>query len=143
MRWKYAKLLTNLTNALEVLCGGASRRGPVAALLRAEGEACLRAAGIAFATREEEESRRGDLVANRTPIPGRTGGSSSWQSVQRGLGTVEADYLNGEVVLLGARYGVPTPVNALVGRLANQVAWDGRPPGAMTESDLLAQIPSA
>ncbi|MFD4562753.1 hypothetical protein ACFWP5_52095, partial [Streptomyces sp. NPDC058469] len=30
------------------------------------------------------------------------GGGSSWQSLNRGTGTIEADYLNGEIARLGA-----------------------------------------
>ena len=46
MRWKWAKLLLNLGNAIEAVCGRAARFGPLGAMLRVEGEAALRAAGI-------------------------------------------------------------------------------------------------
>ena len=44
---------------------------------------------------------------------------------------------------LGALHGVPTPVNALLQRLALQAAAEGRPPGSMTVEHLheLAGIP--
>jgi 2-dehydropantoate 2-reductase len=58
-------------------------------------------------------------------------GSSSWQSLARGTGTIEADYLNGEVVLLGRLHGVATPVNEAVLALANRMARDGTPPGSV------------
>jgi 2-dehydropantoate 2-reductase len=140
MRWKYAKLLMNLTNALEVLCGTAARQGPVAALLRREAETCLRAAGIAFASAAEERERRGDLVAKRQPVAGRAGASSSWQSVRRGLGRIEADYLNGEIALLGAQLGIPTPANERVRRLANELARDHGEPATLSEDALLAEL---
>ena len=35
-------------------------------------------------------------------------GSSSWQSLARGTGAIEMDYLNGEIALLGRLHGVPT-----------------------------------
>jgi 2-dehydropantoate 2-reductase len=140
MRWKYAKLLMNLTNALETLCGSAARQGPVARLLRTEAETCFRAAGIAFASATEERERRGDLVANRQPVPGRTGGSSTWQSVQRGLGRIEADYLNGEIVLLGAQLAIPTPANERVRRLANELARARGVPAMLSEDALLAEL---
>jgi 2-dehydropantoate 2-reductase len=140
MRWKYAKLLINLTNALEALCGTASRAGPVAKLLRAEAEMCLVAAGIEFASSAEERERRGDLVANRQPVPGRSGGSSTWQSVRRGQGRIEADYLNGEIVLLGTALGIPTPANERVRRLANELARAGGEPASLSEDALLADL---
>lgn len=135
-RWKYAKLLSNLGNAIQVVCRPGAEE--LRRLVREEGVACLRAAGIAVATETEEAERRGDLLQLR-PIAGqRRGGGSSWQSLARGVGSVESDYLNGEIVLLGRLYGVPTPVNAALQRLANQMAHDRVPPGTVPEADVLA-----
>src|SRR5690606_13602490 len=98
MRWKYRKLIVNLANAVEVLCGPAARRGRLAELARAEGERCLAAAGVEVASEAEDAARRGNhLVVTRQPDTG----SSTWQSVQRGTGSVETDLLNGEIALLG------------------------------------------
>ncbi len=70
----------------------------------------------------------------------RRGGGSSWQSLERGLGTIETDYLNGEIVLLGRLFGVATPVNALVQRLAGEAARNKAAPGSYGASDLLAML---
>jgi 2-dehydropantoate 2-reductase len=59
----------------------------------------------------------------------------------RQTGNIEADYLNGEIVLLGVLHDVPTPVNALLQRLSNQLAATRTPPGSMTEADILALLP--
>jgi 2-dehydropantoate 2-reductase len=143
MRWKYAKLLMNLGNALEALCGPSARLGPLYARLRAEGEACLRAAGIDFASAEEDTERRGDLIRVQ-PIGGRRrGGGSTWQSFQRGTGSIETDYLNGEIVLLGRRHGVPTPANELLQRLAHEAAAQARPPGSVPVDELEAMLEEA
>lgn len=63
---------------------------------------------------------------------------SLWQSITRGRPS-EIEYLNGEVVQLGARLGVPTPYNAHLVALVHEVerthAFCGvealRPPGAL------------
>ena len=87
-----------------------------------------RAAGIDFASSEEDKARRGDLVQQQ-PVNGEfRGGGSSWQSLARGTGSIEADYLNGEITMLGRIHGVPTPVNALMQRVANEQARAGAPP---------------
>ncbi|MDT0307135.1 2-dehydropantoate 2-reductase N-terminal domain-containing protein [Streptomyces sp. DSM 44917] len=142
MRWKYAKLLTNLVNALEALCGPV-RGEPLAgvgARAREEGVAALAAAGIPHATPEEEAELRGDRV-RLLPVAGvERGGGSSWQSLRRGAGSIEADYLNGEIVLLGRRHGVPTPVNELLQRHANDFAHRGRPPGSLPVAELLGAL---
>ena len=144
MRWKYRKLLLNLGNAIEVVAGEVDREDPartrVASRLVAEGEAALAAAGIEVASAEEEAERRGDLLRIR-PIDGRRRqGGSSWQSVARGVGTVETDYLNGEIALLGRLHGVPTPTNDLLQRLARQLAAEGRQPGAYGIDEVVAQL---
>lgn len=54
------------------------------------------------------------MVLGRKPAYG-----STWQSVQRG-GSIETDFLNGEVARRGASRGVPTPVNANALRLARE-----------------------
>ena len=55
-----------------------------------------------------------------------------------GAGAIETDYLNGEIVLLGRLHGVATPVNAALCRVAARYARQGRRPGELTPSELLA-----
>ena len=108
-----------------------------------EGAAVLRAAGIDAASREEDRERRGSRLQPR-PIGGAPrGGGSSWQSLRRGTGTIETDYLNGEIVALGRIHGVDTPVNALLQRRANEAARTGAAPGSVRAADLLAFVRSA
>src|ERR1019366_3858321 len=54
MRWKYTKLLLNLGNAIEVIVGPDAGGGTLFAQARAEGMACLRGAGIDFASDAED-----------------------------------------------------------------------------------------
>jgi 2-dehydropantoate 2-reductase len=141
MRWKYRKLILNLGNAVEAVCGpNAARSTPLVRMARAEGEACLEAAGIDAVSIADDRARRGDVFELR-PVPGheRQGGSS-WQSLARGLRRVETDYLTGEIVLLGRLHRVPTPVNDLLQRLASRMAAEGRPPGSMAAEDVLARL---
>ena len=75
------------------------------------------------------------------PIGGQArGGGSTWQSLERRAGSVETDYLNGEIVLLGRQHGVPTPANALLQRLMADAAATGAPAGAMTAEELHARL---
>lgn len=139
MRRKYAKLLSNLGNALEAACGRGAGSSPLSALARDEGRACFAAAGIDFASEEEDRARRGHLLQVK-PVAGRPrGGGSTWQSITRGSGRTEADYLNGEVVMLGRIHGVPTPVNALLQQTAHHLARSGAPAGSVPVEDLEAR----
>jgi len=75
------------------------------------------------------------------PIDGqRHLGGSSWQSLARGSGSVEADYLNGEIVLLGRLQGVPTPVNELAQRVANRMARECAAPGSVAAAEIEAEL---
>ncbi|SDL09938.1 ketopantoate reductase family protein [Nonomuraea jiangxiensis] len=140
MRWKYGKLLGNLGNAVEALLGHVPGLENVLRRAREEAMTVLRAAGIDYSTPEEEAESRGDQVNGR-PIEGsKRGGGSSWQSLARGSGSIEADYLNGEIVLLGRLHGVPTPVNEVLRREANRHAREKLPPGSMPMETLLALI---
>jgi 2-dehydropantoate 2-reductase len=139
MRWKYTKLLANLGNAIDAAAGGgAEGAGDLRRQARAEGVACLEAAGIEWAGREEEMEHRKALSPLRPVAGASRGGGSSWQSLARGTGSIEADWLNGEIVLLGRLHGVPTPVNALLQRVANKMAAERRPPASMTVAELLS-----
>ncbi len=138
MRWKYRKLLQNLSNAADALCGRDGRDSALAKEAQREGEAVLQAAGIPVATAEEDRAHRAGHLQMRNTASGEWSGGSSWQSLARGTGSIEVEYLNGEIVLLGALHGVPTPVNALLQRLALEAAREGRPPGSWRIAELSA-----
>ena len=67
-------------------------------------------------------------------------GGSSWQSLQRGTGNIDTDHLNGEIVLLGRMYGIPTPTNELLQRRAVKAAREGTPPGTVSAEELLTAL---
>src|SRR5262249_18618849 len=128
-----------LNNAVEAMCRPPGRE-EIGKLAHDEGVACLQAAGIEFVSTEEDAARRGDLLKMH-PIGNQPrGGGSSWQSLQRRAGSIETDYLNGEIVLLGRRLGIPTPVNALLQELAGDMARNGTRPGAMSASAFFQRL---
>ncbi len=141
MSWKYRKLLMNLANAVEAVCGRDGIRGRLGEMVRAEGDAVLEAAGITVVSAEEDLARRGDALQVQ-PVAGdeRRAGGSSWQSLQRGTGTIETDYLTGEIVLLGRLHGVPTPANRVLQDLAAEMARAGESPASRSVGDVLRLI---
>jgi 2-dehydropantoate 2-reductase len=142
MRWKYGKLLDNLSNAVEAVCGPGAADGAaeLRQRARAEGSAVLTAAGIGYVSADEQAEARGGQVQVRPVSGARRGGGSSWQSLVRGTGSIEADYLNGEIVLLGRLHGQPTPVNEVLQELANRFARAGRAPASISAGEVHALI---
>lgn len=137
---KWGKLLSNVLNALEVLCGPKAGTEELSKRVGDEAVACLAAHGVDVARATSLARERSQLV-NYHPIGSiRRAGSSSWQSVLRGTGGVETDYLNGEIVALGRRYGIDTPVNALLVRRTNEMAREGRAPGSVSVAELESDL---
>jgi 2-dehydropantoate 2-reductase len=139
MRLKYAKLLLNVTNAVGALFAASERRDELSELVTAEGRAVLDAAGVSYVAPEitdiEARWRRWGV----RDIDGRSrAGSSTWQSLARGTGALETDYLNGEIVLQGRLHGVPTPVNERLCELAATAARERRAPGTLSADGVLA-----
>jgi len=127
----WGKLLFNLNNALVALTdqplGAAIRDPDCRAVYRAlllEGLAACRAAGVRTAGFGRlRPSWTPSLLALPTPILARLASavvradprarSSMWEDLRRGRRT-EVDLLNGEIVALGERTGVATPVNRAI-----------------------------
>ena len=140
---QWSKLLVNLNNSLNALAGVPLReelaqrgyRLLLAAAMR-EGLRCLRAAGL-------KPVRIGRLIPSVVPLAltlpdwlfvraaaamlkvDPLARSSMWDDLQRGRQT-EVDYLNGEILRLGERHGVPTPVNRRIVALIKEAERAGR-----------------
>lgn len=136
MRLKYTKLLMNLTNGVQALTGASDQ--DIGDVLRREAYACFAAAGIDSASLDSLASivkfNRGVTVPNY-----QRHGSSTLQSLLRGTGNTEADFLNGEIVLLGRLYDVPTPANALIQQQLSYAVQSTQKP-SISLADLKAAI---
>ena len=139
MRWKYRKLVNNLSNAIDALCGPGERYGELNTRARDEGIRCLTAAGIELVTQEEDRERRGEMLQWGGTASQSRPGASMWQSLSRGV-SIEADYLNGEIVLLGRLYDVPTPVNAALLELVKRASREGIKPGTFSMDEVIRQV---
>jgi 2-dehydropantoate 2-reductase len=136
MRLKFAKLLTNLGNGLEAVLPDGERAEDILGALKDEGRACFTAAGIDWATDDEVQARLDGVFAmGKLSGTARVGGSSR-QSLIRGTGDIETDYLNGEITLLGRLHGIRTPANTVIQRLSNAFARNRTAPGGITPDHL-------
>lgn len=140
MASKYGKLVSNLGNVLDAAVGPLEPDNPVYLAAQAEAVAVYAAAGIAFQSGAAQDARRAEHV-QVGDVPGVDRlGSSTAQSLVRGTGSVETDYLNGEIVLLGRLHGVPTPVNAALAALGHRLIAERLPPRSLSLADVEAMI---
>src|SRR5437016_13231814 len=65
MRWKYAKLITDLANAVNALCAASPASAELSARARAEAESVLHAAKVDSVSAEEDAQRRDNLLQMR------------------------------------------------------------------------------
>jgi 2-dehydropantoate 2-reductase len=133
MKYKRLKLIRNLGNAIEIVCSG-----PAPALLErmtTEAEGVFSKAGFTLPASDE-------VVPGPEPVDPsvpRLGGSTL-QSLLRASGSIETDFLNGEIAMLGRIYSIPTPVNVLMQQLARDAATGFRFRQSLTEADVLAML---
>ena len=65
---------------------------------------------------------------------------STWADLQQQRGETEASYLNGEILLLGEKYHVPTPYNFTLLDVVERMAVQQLPPGHYSISELRQMI---
>ena len=137
MSSKYRKLLANLRNIIDAALGEAELQQKWYAKARAEAEAVLTAAGISWD--KSDAMAREELTISA--IPGRVRvGSSTLQSIVRGTGSLETDFLNGEIVLLGRLHGMATPVNAALCKLSIKLASGRMRPQSAGDDTIASMI---
>lgn len=145
MAWKYRKLLSNLGNVVDAVTDDPRAARPVIKAADAEARAVLAAARLEVTDDATEAAARAQGFTVE-PVPGLEDtrlGSSTWQSLSRGTGSIETDFLNGEIVRIAHRLGRPAPINALLSRLGRAAVRDHREPGWLAAADLLAMADAA
>jgi 2-dehydropantoate 2-reductase len=161
MSLKWAKLIANLNNASHAITGywlEKSAADPeMRALMRAvreEGLAILDAAGIAVEPPDDEPDPiriREDTARLRLPPASQSDQAPPWPAERKTYPSMlqdlllkrkstEADFLNGEIVKLGDKLGLPTPYNRALIEIIREMNEEGIEPGAYSPSDLRALL---
>jgi 2-dehydropantoate 2-reductase len=139
MRYKWGKLLGNLANAINAVTNGQDPDGRIAQAVRNEARSLMTQAGISWTTWEEALRQSPELRAPIVAELPREAYGSTWQSLTRREGSVETDFLNGEIVRLARRLGTEAPVNAALQRVVEEMAVRGDTPGKYS-ADQLASL---
>jgi 2-dehydropantoate 2-reductase len=137
MRWKHYKLIDNVTTAVNAFCPASEAREALSRAVRDEAQACLRAAGIEWASDVEVKRRREGF--KREPIGGVSRpGNSSFQSLMRGT-SLETDYFYGEILLIARLHGVDCPHHEALHRISNEMMRSGARPESV-EADVILSL---
>ena len=141
MRWKYRKLLSNLGNAVDALCGPRREAAASRSARGAKAWRAFRPPAFRFVADDEEDAARLEREVQARTIDGveRRGGSS-WQSLERQARHDRDGLSQRRDRRLGRRHGVPTPVNALLQYLSQRVARERRAPGSVNPDKILIAL---
>jgi 2-dehydropantoate 2-reductase len=163
MALKWAKLIANLNNATHAITGYWLEKSAADPEMRAlmvavrqEGLSILDAAGIPVEPPDGEPNpiRIRDDTAKLRQAPG-AGQISAWPKERRtypsmlqdlllGRKATEADFLNGEIVKLGEKLGIPTPYNRRLMETVQRMTQDQTlKPGMYSPASLRAVIEKA
>jgi 2-dehydropantoate 2-reductase len=137
MPYKWGKLMTNLGNAVDAITNG-DRETIRPSYLAAfeEARAIVAKAGIKWISQEQVAREWPEITA---PLRGQIKTeehSSTWQSLARHQGSVEAEFLNGEIVRVAQKSGLRAPINERLVKISQEMAKNHEPPGRFTPAQL-------
>ena len=142
MTKKYGKLLVNLGNIADAACGMSGRGSRVVQDAMEEGKRVFQAAGIRWEQSPERagsSTKRAETMQFDFPEGDTFLGGSTWQSLVKGASTLETDFFNGEILMLGRLHGVETPTNEFLQRYAARLLRGEMRPGSVTPEQLHAE----
>lgn len=137
MPYKWGKLMTNLGNAVGAITNGSFKEThSITQAAQDEAAKILQAAGIPWLSEEQIKKEWSDFMVPPRAALNTPEQSSTWQSLGRQQGTVETDFLNGEIVRVAKHIGRAAPVNETITRLASEMAADKEKPGKYPPAEL-------
>jgi thiosulfate/3-mercaptopyruvate sulfurtransferase len=139
-RVKNAKLVLSSTFVLDALYEPGELRDRAAALLRAETDAILQGAGGTIDLEAEMVQLRNRVQMQDVAGYKARGGTSTWQSLTRS-GSLETDFINGEVVLQARLQGGAAPVNRALTDRIHAAQRDRIPARSLGDDDLRTTVP--
>jgi 2-dehydropantoate 2-reductase len=136
MPYKWGKLMTNLSNAVGAITNGdLESTRPINRAAFEEARVIVEKAGIKWISQgqvaidwPETNTVRGQINTAEQ--------SSTWQSLARRQGSVETEFLNGEIVRVAKKLGLQAPINEKLVKISREMAAHHEPPGKFTAAQL-------
>ena len=137
MPYKWGKLMSNLGNAVGAITNDSMRSSrEITDAARKEAQALLKEAGIRWLSEPELIKDWPDFGAKPRAAMNTEEQSSTWQSLARQQGTVETEFLNGEIAKLAKRLGKTAPINGTLDRITQEMAVKREKPGKYPTPEL-------
>jgi 2-dehydropantoate 2-reductase len=137
MPYKWGKLMANLNNAIGAITN--ARWGETGEISRAASKELadlLAEANIRWVSQEQVNKEWPEVTEPLRGTIDSEAQSSTWQSLAREQGTVETEFMNGEVVRLAASLGKKAPVNEMLLNITKEMAVKKEHPGKYTAQQL-------
>ena len=141
MPYKWGKLMSNLGNATGAITNDNSREARrITEAAQSEAKQLLRQAGIRWLSEPEITKEWPDFGAKPRAAMDTEEQSSTWQSLGRQQGSVETEFLNGEIVRLARRLGKSAPINEGITRICTEMAANREKPGKYNSAQLRRMV---
>jgi 2-dehydropantoate 2-reductase len=136
MPHKWGKFVINLTNAIGAITNtGGEEYNRIAHAAQNEAKEILAQAGVRWIPTGKPPPRRSTGTNRLGFSPSGMPLGSTWQSLIR-QGTVETEFLNGEIVRIAKKLGRQAPINETLLRITEEMAAYHEPPGKYTQPSL-------
>jgi len=142
MRTKWGKLLRNLSNVIRAITSEDAIGSPLHQQLVKEAEHILEKANVSYEKSSEFNDRYKDIKKKSEYSMDFPNLGSMWQSVKRKSET-EIDYFNGEIVRLGKKVNLPTPINQMLCSIIREMTLNRQAPGRYTLDELTETVISS
>jgi 2-dehydropantoate 2-reductase len=137
MPYKWGKLMSNLGNATGAITNDNSRDARrITEAAQNEARQVLAKSKTRWLSQEEITREWPDFGARPRAALDTEEQSSTWQSLGRQQGSVETEFLNGEIVRAARAAGMTAPVNETITRLTLEMAVKRELPGKYTAAQL-------
>jgi 2-dehydropantoate 2-reductase len=137
MPYKWGKLMTNLGNAVGAITNaGFKESHDITQAAQEEARRILSVTGISWLSEDQIKEEWSDFMAPPRAALNTPEQSSTWQSLGRQQGTVETEFLNGEIVRVARKAGLSAPINETITRLTAEMAARKEKPGKYSAAEL-------
>jgi 2-dehydropantoate 2-reductase len=141
MPYKWGKLMANVGNAVGAITDGKwEEMMPLFRAVFEEARPLVEEAGIDWISQEQVAKDWPEITAPLRGSLNTEAQSSTWQSLARRQGSVEVEFLNGEIVRLANKLGKSAPLNEKLLRISQEMAANHELPGRYTIAELSAML---